>query len=174
MQTNTSTPQVGEEKLDAAPVLNPGQNLISFEEAMAAMNGEKFLTEEETFLAEEELSTGGSSFTPNRDPNRVVTIKLPRTPGAMVKFKLKGKAQGITIDSIYLEDVFEGVDFAELANKTQLGLMLGNGVIIYGYAVITKPRRCMYIPKKQIPVEGVKAPSLHRARPVVVRSLIIG
>ena|ERR1035437_10003712 len=161
------------QNLVSAPVQNAEQTQQSFGQAIAALNNPKFLSDDETFLPEEELVVGSNGKPLNLSPDRPVVIKLPKAPGATVKMKLKGKGQGISIDSVYLEEAFADVDFAEIGNGQQLGLVLANGSLIYGWSVLAKSRRCMYIPKRLTP-EGFPVPSLHRAKPIVVLNLIIG
>lgn len=161
------------QNLGSARKQNAEQAKQSYEQAIAAISNQEFLSDEATFLPDEELALGGSSRPINLNPSRPVVMKSPKAAGATVKMKLKGKGQGISIDSVYLEEAFLDVDFAEIGHGQQLGLILGNGSVIYGWSIVAKSRRCMYIPKRLTPT-GFPVPSLHRAKPVVVINLIIG
>lgn len=145
----------------------------SFADLKQKFSAHAFRSDKETFLNEEDYVAKSKSKPINNDDNRTVIIKEAINDKAIVKMRQEVKGQGILIESVYLEEAFCDTDWAEVSHGTQVGLMLANGKIIYGFSRLSKNKRDMFIPKRLVP-KGFPWPSANKRMPIAVLKLIIG
>jgi hypothetical protein len=115
-------------------------------------------------------SRSNRSFVPSTDSDRPVRIFPPLGTDRVLELRRTSthESEGASVFTNDVKRVF-GAEVLKVDNGTEVAVVLSNGRQLNGYFV----KRGLYLPKALLP-QGIEAPKLGYALPVVVANLIVG